>query len=142
MIMRDQMRMMASGQPNILEGGRRTPSDIKDWRKLFLDAGKSRGEMWLLDRPYKRARDLPGPYKYDYEKDPRGFLLPSERTPQVTAQKPTAPAPQKAKPATPIQTKGRVPTVKRKRQSRGRTIMGPLAGKNEGSTYRKKLLGE
>ena len=54
----------------------------------------------------------------------------------------TVPASQKAKPAPAIQKEGRVPTVKRKRQSRGRTIMGPLAGNNEGSTYRKKLLGE
>jgi len=51
-------------------------------------------------------------------------------------------ASQKAKPATPRQKEGRVPTVKRKTQSRGRTIMNPLAGNNEGSTYRKKLLGD
>ena len=40
------------------------------------------------------------------------------------------------------QMEGRVPTVKRKTPSRGRTIMDPLAARDEGSTYRKKLLGD
>ncbi len=70
--------------------------------------------------------------KLEHEQKQTGGAVPA---PQKTA-------PQKAKPAPAIQKQGRVPTVKRKRQSRGRTIMGPLASKNEGSTYRKKLLGE
>jgi hypothetical protein len=37
---------------------------------------------------------------------------------------------------------GRVATVNRKKQSRGRTILDPLTEKNERSTYSKKLLGD
>ena len=40
------------------------------------------------------------------------------------------------------QMEGRVATVNRKKQSRGRTILDPLTEKNERSTYRKKLLGD
>ena len=36
----------------------------------------------------------------------------------------------------------KVDPVKRKTPSRGRTILDPLSGKNEGSTYKKKLLGD
>ena len=50
------------------------------------------------------------------------------------------PEPKKAEPAP--QMEGRVATVKRKTPSRGRTILDPLSGKNEGSTYKKKLLGD
>jgi len=42
----------------------------------------------------------------------------------------------------PVQKQGRVPTVNRQKKSRGKTILDPLAVKDEGSTYRKKLLGD
>ena len=66
---------------------------------------------------------------------------------QKKAQAPAAPPkvepkqePIKAEPAP--QMEGRVATVNRKKQSRGRTIMDPLAARDEGSTYKKKLLGD
>ena len=40
------------------------------------------------------------------------------------------------------QTEGRVATVNRQKKSRGKTILDPLAVKDQGSTYRKKLLGD
>ena len=66
---------------------------------------------------------------------------------QKKAQAPAAPPkvepkqePKKAEPAP--QMEDRIATVNRKTPSRGRTIMDPLSGKSEGSTYRKKLLGD
>ena len=52
----------------------------------------------------------------------------------------STPEPKTVEPAP--QMEGRVPTVNRKTPSRGRTILDPLSGKNEGTTYRKKLLGD
>ena len=48
--------------------------------------------------------------------------------------------PKKAEPAP--QMEGRVATVNRKKQSRGRTILDPLATKDSGQTYKKRLLGD
>ena len=66
---------------------------------------------------------------------------------QKKAQAPAAPPkvepkqePEKVEPAP--QMEGRVATVKRKTPSRGKTILDPLAARDEGSTYRKKLLGD
>jgi hypothetical protein len=66
---------------------------------------------------------------------------------QKKAQAPTAPPkvepkqePKKAEPAP--QMEGRVATVNRKTPRRGKTILDPLAARDEGSTYRKKLLGD
>ena len=66
---------------------------------------------------------------------------------QKKAQAPAAPPkveqkqePKKVEPAP--QMEGRIATVNRKTPSRGRTIMDPLAARDEGSTYRKKLLGD
>ena len=73
--------------------------------------------------------------------DDRNFLrsLSTNATPKKVEQKQE---PKKVEPEPAPQMEGRVPTVNRKTQSRGRTIMNPLAGKNEGSTYKKKLLGD
>ncbi len=48
--------------------------------------------------------------------------------------------PKKAEPAP--QMEGRVATVNRKTKSRGQTILDPLAASDEGSTFKKKLLGD
>ena len=54
-------------------------------------------------------------------------------------QEPKKAEPKKAEPAP--QMEGRVATVNRTKQSRGRTILDPLATKDSGQTYKKRLLG-
>lgn len=141
----DATRLQGSGQPNIWSTA---PDKVEKARKFWLDHGKSRGEMFLVDRPYGGFGRVPLPYKYDYSKDPRGFLRPSEKMPQkiISAQVPEqAPAQTPAEEtasADPVQMQGRVPTAKRKKRTT--IIADPLATRTGGdsdTTFRKRLLG-
>tara|TARA_R110002020_G_scaffold544_2_gene2769 strand:+ start:125 stop:556 length:432 start_codon:yes stop_codon:yes gene_type:complete len=137
----DATRLQGSGQPNLFGTA---PYDVQRFRKFWLDHGKSRGEMFLVDRPYSQFGRAPLPYKYDYSKDPRGFLKPSEKMPQKieSAQAPAQTPAEETASADPVQMKGRVPTARRKKRT---TIMAdPLATESQGgtgTTYRKRLLG-
>ena len=101
---------------------------------------------------YAKARGEPTRVFHDVQPNwghPEIAKIFAEAAAQKKAQAVKAPQPRVAKvepktvePEPAPQMEGRVPTVKRKTQSRGRTIMNPLAGKNEGSTYKKKLLGD
>jgi len=71
---------------------------------------------------------------------PQASQAPPKVEPKVEPkQEPEKAEPIKAEPAP--QMEGRVATVNRKKQSRGRTILDPLAINDPGQTYKKRLLG-
>ena len=95
---------------------------------------------------YAKARGEPTRIFHNIQPNPNHPEIAKIFAAQKKAQTAKAPQPSVTKvepePAPAPQMEGRVSTVKRKTPSRGRTILDPLLGKSEGSTYEKKLLGD